>query len=422
MRFLGGLLKVLAIIILVAATAICTAVSVAAQVMEAYITMGVIWVCALLVALNILGTGIALTRLRKLEKKVEQLEQRMAAPVPYQYGHRENSYENIREDAIVPLPAPEGEPVSEPVPAPVPAPAPKKKGAGLWIALAVVAVVAVAGILAAVLLPGNRKDTPETTSPVDVPQTEPAEEVPCAITVNGICVDDSYVDDDGSSLKLVYLFYTIRAEGSNLEIDSKYTTMHIGENTYESDNFADVAAACKYTANYYYGSYIRDVYVGESMNVVATFYIPQGDLEPGKTVTLEDHQIPGVENLVLSTDEFMHFTSSDEIAVIMDPEGYEMSMYAREEADAATAKLVKNQLNGYYWSFFVNNTSYKLEFRAPNTFSVTTALGTSTGTYSVRNGFVFCTYPDTGYTVEIPYTLVDGKLDLDTIGGFDVMG
>ena len=40
MRFLGGLLKFLAIVILVAATAICTIVAVMAGVEEAYLIMG----------------------------------------------------------------------------------------------------------------------------------------------------------------------------------------------------------------------------------------------------------------------------------------------------------------------------------------------------------------------------------------------
>lgn len=424
MRFLGGLLKVLAIVLLVAATAVCTLVSVMSGELEAYIVMGVSWVCALFVTLNILGTGMALSRLRKLEKKVQQLEQRLAAPVMPVYAGQQNSAgEQIQEPApgetvqgFVPGPAESAAPV-------MPAAAPKKKKNGVLVAVAVVAIVAVAAVAAVFLLKGGDRDHGIPEEPGLTNSTEaPQEEVPCAMTVNGICVDDSYVDEDGSSLKLVYLFYTITANDSNLQIDSKYTNMIIGGNTYESDNFADVAGACKYTANYYYGSYIQDVYVGETMNVVATFYIPLAELEPGKTVTLADHQIPGVESLTLSTDEFMHCGSSEEIAAMMDPEGFEQEMYAREEAGWETAQQVSNQLNNYYWSFYVNNTSYKLEFWAPNNFSVTTAFGTNSGTYSVRNGYVFCTYPDTGYTVEIPYTLVNGELDLDTIGGFDVMG
>ena len=416
-------MKFLAIVILVAATAICTIVAVMAGVEEAYLIMGLAWLCSVLVALNILGTGIALTHVRKLEKKVARLEQQLIQPPVPQYTYRgESSYENIKEGIREDIPAASvGEPAPEAVPAPVPTPAPKKKGAGLWIALAVIALVVVVGVLAVIFF-GGKNEAPGESLPGGE-MDAPAAEEPCAITVNGICVDESYVDDEGSSLKLVYLFYTIHAESSNLQIDSKYTTMRIGENAYESDNFADVAAACKYTTNYYYGSYIRDVYVGESMNVVATFYIPQAELESGNTVTLEDHQIPGAEQLVLNTADFMYFSNSDEIAIAMDPEGYEMGVYLREEADWNTAEQVKSQMNGYYWSFYVNSTSYEIEFAAPNSFTVRTSLGTSkSGTYSIRNGFVFCTYPDTGYTVEIPYTLVDGNLELDVVEGFDVMG
>ena len=62
-----------------------------------------------------------------------------------------------------------------------------------------------------------------------------------------------------------------------------------------------------------------------------------------------------------------------------------------------------------------------MEFWAKDNFEVRTSLGTSsTGTYSVRNGYIFCTYPDTGYTVEVPYEIVGGEIDLDIIGAFDV--
>lgn len=104
----------------------------------------------------------------------------------------------------------------------------------------------------------------------------------------------------------------------------------------------------------------------------------------------------------------------------MDPEGYERIQYLRESADEDTTKKVRKLLNGYYWSFYINNTAYKLEFAKSNKFTVTTAFGSNSGKYSVRNGYIFCTYTDTDYTIEIPYEIVDGKIELDTIAGFDV--
>ena len=154
-----------------------------------------------------------------------------------------------------------------------------------------------------------------------------------------------------------------------------------------------------------------------------TFYIPEGDLAPGRTITLSDDQMPGCESFLLSTDDVRHFESGEAMAQAMDPEGYDQALLAYEEADPETADLVKSLINGYYWSCYVNMTAYELEFWAEDNFEVRSSLGTSaTGTYTVRNGYIFCTYPDTGYTVEVPYELVDGEIDLDMIAAFDVKG
>ena len=43
------------------------------------------------------------------------------------------------------------------------------------------------------------------------------------MTINDICVNDSYTDENGSSLRMVYLFYTLNAKDTNLKIDSNGT-------------------------------------------------------------------------------------------------------------------------------------------------------------------------------------------------------
>lgn len=452
MRFLGGFLKFLAILVMIVATVACTANAVYQGRDDVIFDMVLIWLLTVLPSLIVLGMGSAMTQVAKLRKRVEQLEARLyalqAAPAYYPPVYQAPVYQppveqpqpeipqaeqnpeaGVAEAAQPEIPAPVYQP---PVAAQIPAvPAAPAKRSKAWIAI-VAAVLVVVIAVVAVIAVTSRDDQrgPSYLDEDDDPmQTEEGdedegatEEADCPMTIVGICVDDSFVPDDGSSLKLVYLFYTLTAQDSNLSIDSKYTTMYIGDNAYESDHFADVAAACKFTPNYYYGSYIRDVYVGETKNVVATFYIPAAELEGSKEVRFEDHQIPGIESVVTNTDSFFHYGSAEDIAYNMDSEGYEQIMYLREPADEATAQLVRSQLNNYYWSFYVNNLSYRLEFWAPNNFSVTTSFGTQSGTYTVRNGFIFCTYPSNGYTVEIPYTLVDGNLELDTIAGFDVMG
>lgn len=240
------------------------------------------------------------------------------------------------------------------------------------------------------------------------------------VTIDGICVDDSYVEEEGSPLKMVYLLYTVTPADSNLEIDSKYTELTInGSNTYEAEHYGP--EQCKYMPSYYYSSYIEDVYVGTSLKVAATFKIPEADLAAGRTITLSDSQLPDMEALSLSTDLVRRFADQEEMAQVMDPEGYAAEMDRRAEADADTQEQVKSLINGYYWSCYLNSITYELEFWAKDNFEVRTSLGTSsTGTYSVRNGYIFCTYPDTGYTVEVPYEIVDGEIDLDIIGAFDV--
>ena len=284
---------------------------------------------------------------------------------------------------------------------------------------------------------GAPADAEAESQPVEKPTEETAEEVvdeteeeteeaatvteTTYMSVDAICVDESYVEEDGSPLKMVYLFYTLRAGDSNLKIDSKYTEMTInGINTYSSDHFADTAAACDYTPNYYYSSYIEDVYVGTEIHVIATFKVPEGDLAAGRTITFADTQIPEIDVIQVSTDEIQWFATSMELAQAMDPDGYSAEMLAREDADDETVASVKGCIDGYYWSFYVNNTSYEIEFSSNNTFEVRTAFGANSGDYSVKNGYIFCTYPDTGYTVEIPYTLADGEIDLDVVAGFDV--
>gem|GEM_PF-1161264 len=261
-------------------------------------------------------------------------------------------------------------------------------------------------------------------------QPEPQEAVPTVnkttehMDIIGFCVDNSYRDKDGSPLKLVYLFYNFIATDQNLKIDSKYTKLTIdGKNTYQSDHFASTASAMEYMPNFYYSSYIKDVYLGTSVKVAATFYIPEGDLTAGKAITVSDSQIPGCESIFFYTDDVRFFDSGEEIAEAFDPDGHKEILSLYEEADAETTRKVKSLINGYYWWCYVNNTKYEVEFSADHNFEVRTSLGTrNTGTYSVRKGFIFCTYTNTGYTIRIPYELKNGDVEMTVSKAFDVLG
>lgn len=74
MGFLGGFLKFLAITLLIIATGLCTAVAVMNGLAEFVVIMALVWLVCLLVILNIWGTGMALSEVNKLKKKVQELE------------------------------------------------------------------------------------------------------------------------------------------------------------------------------------------------------------------------------------------------------------------------------------------------------------------------------------------------------------
>lgn len=241
-----------------------------------------------------------------------------------------------------------------------------------------------------------------------------------SIMIEGVYADDSYRDDDESPLRIVYLFYTINANDSNLQVDTNNITMTINEsNAYTAEHIPGMADN---TPSFYYSSYLEDVYTGTSLKMVSTFKVPEGDLAAGKTITLSDHQIPEIDAIHFATDDIQHFNSAEEIAQAADPEGYAQFQTLKQPADEARTKEVKNQINGYYYQFYVNSTSYKLEFWADNNFELTTAFGTNGGTYTVANGYVICTYSSNNAVVEIPYTLENGEIDLDVVSAFDVKG
>lgn len=94
MRFLSGLLKTVAILVMLAATAGCTAVAVMAQEVEVYWIMALVWVCALLVVLTIWGTGLALSAVYKLKRKIQWLEYKYEKPADEDFSVTGKSYTN----------------------------------------------------------------------------------------------------------------------------------------------------------------------------------------------------------------------------------------------------------------------------------------------------------------------------------------
>lgn len=237
------------------------------------------------------------------------------------------------------------------------------------------------------------------------------------VTIDAVCVDDSYRDKDESPLRMVYVFMTLTPAEENLKTSSKSLYMTIGEtNTYTAENYPD---ANEYADSYYYHSYLEDIYVGTTFKLVSTLLVPEGDLAAGKTVTLGNSDVADITEIHFTTDDIQHFNSDEEITKAVDPDGYAAAMAAREPADAETAAFVKNYITNYRFSLSMYGITYELTFKG-DSFNLKTQLGSNGGTYAIQKGYIVCTYDSNGHSVEIPYTIEGDKVDLDTVSAFDV--
>ncbi len=237
------------------------------------------------------------------------------------------------------------------------------------------------------------------------------------IVVEGIYVNDSYRDSDESSRRALYLFFDINATKENYGVDSKYMEITFDDaNTYSSECLP--GTLCEYAPNYYYSTYIEDVYVGENQKLVATFLVPEGELVAGKKITIKDDELPGIENIIIHTDNIVHMDSDENICNAVDPDGCAKILAGYEEAPAELASEVKDKINNKYWEAYVNPISYRIEFR-DDEFVLKTMLGENGGTYSIRKEYIFCTYASNGTTIKIPYELTSQGVKLSLADAFD---
>lgn len=278
---------------------------------------------------------------------------------------------------------------------------------------------------------GSEKQEAETVAETTEKVTEPiVETTEAAVTVSGesahckidgIYVDNGFEDADHPNMKMVYVCYSVFTNDQNLSVSSKYSELTFESgNTYSSETY--FKSCCDWIPSYYSSDYLEDIYMGESLKVVSTFKVPMAEFDNGERIDVCPYGIPRDEELYYRADQVQFFDSADALAQAADPEGYARIQALHEPADAQTVNQVKNAMNGYYWSFYVNSTSYEIEFYAPNRFQVRVrALGVNNGgTYEVQKGFVVCTYDSNGSVVEIPYSWKNNDIDLNLTDAFDV--
>ncbi|MDO4363865.1 MAG: Ig-like domain-containing protein, partial [Clostridia bacterium] len=217
------------------------------------------------------------------------------------------------------------------------------------------------------------------------------------IKVEGLYVDNSYKDDEKSSNKLLYMYYTIKSPKSNVSIDSKSTTITINDNNeYESKRTQYRAEADKFSCNYYYSDYLRTVNVGETLKVMESFLIPSAELANGNTITFSNKNFESEKDLIMDASSIEYFKNGKELAKKADPKGYKTETDKRKKVSDSEARKVKNMMNGYYWSFYVSPMSYRIDFYSPNNFHISGSIGGSRinndGTYEVRKGYIYLKY------------------------------
>ena len=228
------------------------------------------------------------------------------------------------------------------------------------------------------------------------------------ITIDGIYVDESYEDED---MGLVYLFYTINANDSNIELSSTSMSMRINDkNDYTSNTNYDLIP--KYT-NYYYSSFIKDIYVDQTYKVCSTIEVAKGDLEGSKTITLSNSNISDIDKIKFTTDDIKHMDNIADISKDLDSEVFEVK-YTKEQnaladVDEDREKYIHNNINGYYYTINVNIgtqiSQIELEFSEPNNFTLTSNFGLSNyGTYEVKNSIIILNY-HTGLSKNVSYEL-----------------
>lgn len=225
--------------------------------------------------------------------------------------------------------------------------------------------------------------------------------------IEGIYISkaDAYKDDDKHK-KMVYLFYTQDAADKDLALSVTGGSISIGDNKYDAKRKRN---SCAYMPNYYYSYYDRTLKSGKSVKVAETYLVPEADLKNIETITVENKELLGDEQLVVPADDIVSCSDEKEVAKLVDPEGYEQEVDDRKPADAKTVKAVKEQINGYYIEFeTTNNVTMEFECSEPDRFDLAINNSViSSGKYEVLKGYIGCTFDSNKTTVYVPYEFDD---------------
>lgn len=235
--------------------------------------------------------------------------------------------------------------------------------------------------------------------------------------IDGVFVNEGYVDKDRKSMTEILVCYTFTAGSKGIGVTGNKSVLAFGSgNTYRSSYRHN---SCISFGNYYAGSNYESAVFGDKLRIVDTFVVPKAELTVGGTITLTNTSASAlVGEVKLTADQFVSCKSVEEIAKIVDPEGYKERKHALTEANSTIKNKVRKELNGYYWDFWVNNLTYRISFKQ-STYTLTSMGIRTTGKYTICNGFIILKNDSTGALSYAPYTFENNHFDLDIWKGFD---
>ena len=231
------------------------------------------------------------------------------------------------------------------------------------------------------------------------------------VSIDGVYVNDAYVSEDNPTLKMVYVFYDVHTDDVNLKVSS-VADLKSAANTYQFEGYPSNKVGQNYMSNYHYGRTIVDVYSGENAKFLSTFRVPENDISEDSTLHIVNSDVPDIETIEITGDSIKHCKSYKEIAKAVDPKGYKKEVKLQKKANEETTAKVQNGINGYKWDFYTNNMSMTIEFFEPNQFTLSALGSENSGSYYVKNGYVCVKYDSNGETIDIPWYVKDGEIEI----------
>ena len=274
-------------------------------------------------------------------------------------------------------------------------------------------------------LPSTGDSTTEAVETGAAPEPIAAVTSSDYFSLDGAYLDTSYVDPNGSNGQMLYVFYTLTAPDSGLQVSSYGMSLRVCDE--EAARNGNAMAGELITANldgsgglmssYYYDNVIETVQYGTQFKMVSTYVVSPAQMEAGHFLRFKESDVPGIESIIVPTESVVACSSPEEIAEIADPAGVEAARAAHEPADEATVQAVNDAINFYEFYTIYGGLTVKFYFEAPNYFEERTTGQGNSGTYQVQQGYIACTY-DNGNTVDIPWEWKEnGSISLDIANG-----